>query len=73
MKVKHTFGRADVTQAINDGVNYDESGFKAIIPLKYTKGKEYKIALLFYSGQEQYLVKTGEDYVVEIPEEDEDE
>ena len=57
--------RSDVTEMMNDGTNYDASGFQAMIPSKYAEGKKYKIAIAFYIDQKQYIVKTGQEYVAE--------
>lgn len=57
--------RTDVTEAMNDGINYDESGFQAMIPSRYVEGKEYKIAIAFYVDQERYILKTDQEFVVE--------
>ena len=57
--------RTDVTEAMNDGINYDESGFQAMIPSRYVEGKEYKIAIAFYVDQKRYILKTDQEFVVE--------
>lgn len=57
--------RTDVTEMMNDGINYDESGFQAMIPSRYVEGKEYKIAIAFYVDQEWYILKTDQEFVVE--------
>lgn len=57
--------RTDVTEMMNDGINYDESGFQTMIPSKYVEGKEYKIAIAFYVDQERYILKTDQEFVVE--------
>ena len=57
--------RTDVTEMMNDGINYDESGFQTMIPSKYVEGKKYKIAIAFYVEQERYILKTDQEFVVE--------
>ncbi len=57
--------RSDVTEALNDGMNYDASGFVSLIPSAYTEGKNYKVAIAFYVDQTQYVVKTGQEYAVQ--------
>ena len=57
--------RTDVTEMMNDGTNYDESGFQTMIPSKYVEGKDYKIAIAFYVDQERYILKTDQEFVVE--------
>ncbi len=56
--------RTDVTEAMNDGINYDESGFQAMIPSRYVEGKEYKLAIAFYVDQERYILKTDQEFAV---------
>ena len=57
--------RTDVTEMMNDGINYDESGFQAMSPSRYVEGKEYKIAIAFYVDQERCILKTDQEFVVE--------
>ena len=35
--------RTDVTEMMNDGINYDESGFQTMIPSKYVEGKNIRL------------------------------
>ena len=63
--IEYTETVADVTEMMNDGINYDESGFQTMIPSKYVEGKEYKIAIAFYVDQERYILKTDQEFVVE--------
>ena len=56
--------RTDVTEMMNDGINYDESGFQTMIPSKYVEGKKYKIAIAFYVNQERYILKTDQEFAV---------
>lgn len=51
---------------MNDGTNYDESGFQTMIPSKYVEGKDYKIAIAFYVDQERYILKTDQEFVVKM-------
>ena len=50
--------RTDVTEAINDGINYDNSGFKVELNYKKSNIKEakYEILLLYQVGEEQYII-----------------
>ena len=52
--------RSDVTQAINDGVNYDNSGFTAKINKSLLKkNTQYQIYILYLNNDNQVLINTN--------------
>lgn len=56
--------RTDVTDEIDDGNDYESSGFEGMISHKYS-GKGYKIGILFDVGRKAYLYKTDLYYTAE--------
>lgn len=61
IKINTEFGlRPDVTTLINDGNNYDHSGFYAKISKAKLSSGKYKVWILYQSNDNNDLVDTGE-------------
>ena len=52
--------REDVTKSIDDGVNYDNSGFIAYVDWSRIKHKKYEICVLYECAAERFLIQTGQ-------------
>lgn len=54
--------RSDVTTYINDGYNYDNSGFLVHLMIRDLKleQKKYEICLLYKISGEKYIIQTGQ-------------